>query len=165
MSRGAASTRWEGRPDTPLARVQSLAQEHGVLVRTLGALQRRVGQLQHAHAQALGELQGEVMRLRAQLVAARTRVLWGLPAGGDLAPGARAVVDATPRPTARTGHPPQRVATGHLAAAQAVICQTGCVGHAHPWREADGQCRRMGQACDTARAGSTAEPQPADPGR
>ncbi|MEZ5702753.1 MAG: hypothetical protein R3E42_13695 [Burkholderiaceae bacterium] len=32
--------------------------------------------------------------------------------------------------------------------AQAVICQTGCVGHAHPWLAPDGQCRRSGDACE-----------------
>ena len=40
-----------------------------------------------------------------------------------------------------------RIAPG-LLEAQAVICQTGCAGHAHPWLEPDGQCRRTGQACD-----------------
>ena len=32
--------------------------------------------------------------------------------------------------------------------AQSVISQTGCVGHAHPWLDDDGQCRLSGQVCE-----------------
>jgi len=108
---------------------RELAQEHGVLMRQIGGLQSRCTELLH-------------LRLRAELVLLRTSVFWGL--------GAAAVLRR--RSPAVRSRPPVEAGARE---AQAVICQTGCVGHAHPWMDAEGQCRRSGQACD--RVGDDAE--------
>ena len=113
--------------------LHEMAREHGALVRQLGALQRRVGDLLRSHADTLVELQCENVRLRAELVVLRSAVFWGLGAAG--------VVRRAP---ARAGKAPTQPP---WLEAQAVICQTGCVGHAHPWLGDHGQCRRTGQAC------------------
>lgn len=155
MSRHLPGARLEALPLGQQARLQALAQEHGALVRLLGGLQRRVATLQAEHAQALGDLQAEVLRLRAQLVASRTRVFWGLAAGVD----GSSAVSLADEPVARTDHRPSGGVSATLAAASTVICQTGCMGHAHPWRDADGQCRRTGLACEPAGAGWPAEPE------
>jgi len=117
----------------------------------VGGLQRRMGEVQRAERERARELEAQNLRLRAELVVLRTGVLWGLGTG--------AVVRRA-RPPARDNHAFDPV----LRAAQAVICQTGCVGHAHPWLEADGQCRRSGQACerpvDEAHALGASDPAP-----
>lgn len=115
----------------------ALQQEHSLLLRQLAGLQRRVSEQLGACASPLMALDGEVLRLRAQLMVARTGVLWGLGVE-SLAWTAASRARAPLRPV------PVRAA---MQEAAAVICQTGCVGHAHPWLEADGQCRRSGQAC------------------
>lgn len=101
-----------------------------MLLRKLADLQRRV-------SEQLGAFDQEVLHLRAQLMVARTGVLWGL--------GVESLT-WTAMPRARALHRPVPVQVPMKEAA-AVICQTGCVGHAHPWLEADGQCRRSGQVC------------------
>lgn len=122
---------------------QELVVEHGVLMRQIGGLQRRSSELQQAAAQRETALLAENLRLRAELVLLRTSVFWGL--------GAATVMR---RPAAE-----RAAAKPHYASeapqAQAVICQTGCVGHAHPWLDADGQCRRSGQACERLDVGET----------
>ena len=129
------------------AAARELVSEHGALTRLLGGLQRRMGELLRSHALQVRALEGEILRLRGQLVVARTGLLWGLPRGRRLAG------TLTLRP-ATTTRPPAGAAAPALAPdpalreANAVICQTGCVGHAHPWLELDGQCRRTGQACE-----------------
>ncbi|MGE0097476.1 MAG: hypothetical protein AB7S86_03920 [Hydrogenophaga sp.] len=112
-----------------------MSTEHGVLTRQLAGLQRRVETQMRASQAQLLALEGEVLRLRTQLVLTRTCVLWGL----------NAMVSTRPLLQRRTN--PDAALTS-LAEASGVICQTGCVGHAHPWLEADGQCRRTGGACN-----------------
>ncbi|OOG82015.1 hypothetical protein B0E41_16150 [Hydrogenophaga sp. A37] len=118
------------------AAVRELLLEHGAMLRQLGGLQRRMGEVQRAERARNNELEAQNLRLRAELVVLRTGVLWGLGAG---------VVVRRARTLAGED---QHAFDPALRAAQAVICQTGCVGHAHPWLEADGQCRRSGQACE-----------------
>lgn len=122
---------------------RELAQEHGVLMRQIGGLQSRCTELLRSSSSRVAALEGENLRLRAELVLLRTSVFWGL--------GAAAVLRRT-RPPAVRSRPPVEASARE---AQAVICQTGCVGHAHPWLDAEGQCRRSGQACD--RVGDDAE--------
>ncbi|MCW5654754.1 hypothetical protein [Hydrogenophaga sp.] len=125
---------------------QELAQEHGVLTRQMAGLQRRVGEQMRAQALQVLALQEEVLNLRAQLVVARTCMLWGLGLAG------------VARPLVRRGRAAvQAQAAQDMAEASAVICQTGCVGHAHPWLEGDGQCRRTGAACAQLTAGAEAD--------
>jgi hypothetical protein len=122
-------------PPGPRA-ADGLAAEHGALLRQIGALQRRCSEQWRAAAAAQATLEGANLRLRAELMLLRTGMYWGL--------GAATVLR-------RPAHPRQP-APAHYAAeapeAQAVICQTGCVGHAHPWLAADGQCQRSGQPCE-----------------
>lgn len=110
--------------------VQDLVIEHGVLMRQIGGLQRRSTEQWQA-------LQAENLRLRAELVILRTSVLWGL----GVQPLMRRT--ATVKPVRRQS----AVAHGTVEA-QALICQTGCIGHAHPWLGEEGQCLRSGQVCE-----------------
>ena len=124
----------------------ALQHEHCLLLRQLAGLQRRVSEQLGACASRLTALDSEVLRLRAQLMVARTGILWGL--------GTESLAWTTgPRARAHRPGPAQHT----MSEAQAVICRTGCVGHAHPWLEADGRCRRSGQACERS-----ASPSPAD---
>lgn len=127
------------------AAAREIAIEHGVLTRQLAGLQRRVGEQVRAHARQVAALEDEVLRLRVQLVVARTCLLWGLGVAG------------VTRPVPRRARTPVAGAVETMAEASSVICQTGCVGHAHPWLEADGQCRRTGQACELYAGSASSE--------
>jgi hypothetical protein len=117
--------------------VQDLVTEHRVLMRQIGGLQRRSAEQWQAMRAREDALLAENMRLRAELVLLRTSVLWGLGITGWVR---RAAVR---RPLPR----PAVVAPG-TRAAQVVLCQTACVGHAHPWLGDEGLCLRSGQSCD-----------------
>jgi hypothetical protein len=134
-----------GRPAMALV-TRGLVAEHGALLRRLAQLQQRVGDQLQASARRQAALDGENIRLRGELVRMRTAVAW------DLRPAAL-VPRAATGPRSRA----PRIAPG-LLEAQAVICQTGCAGHAHPWLEPDGQCRRTGQACDRLEDEGSARP-------
>lgn len=116
--------------------VLELSREHGALVRRLAALQQHLDDLLCGHARQVNALEVERMRLRAQVVLLRTASLWGL--------GAVQMPSSSPPARLRT-QPPLAAET---LQAQAVICQTGCAGHAHPWLADDGLCRRSGQVCE-----------------
>lgn len=116
------------------AAMREIAAEHGALTRQLAGLQHRMGEQLRAHALRISALEGELLQLRGQLVVARSGLLWGL-----------GVVNPMKRPARRSVSAPAREPA--MAEASRVICQTGCAGHAHPWLEADGQCRRTGAAC------------------
>jgi hypothetical protein len=126
--------------------VQALAGEHGALTRQLAVLQCRVSDQLADYAGRVRWLEAEVVRLRGRLVQSRTALLWGLDQGGlpQARPSAHTMAAERPRsvPKATAVH------TQAMPESSAVICQTGCSGHAHPWLEADGQCRRTGGACD-----------------
>jgi hypothetical protein len=124
----------ENRDEGPMT--PGLAHEHGVLMRQMGGLQSRCTELLRSSASRVAALEGDNLRLRAELVLLRTSVFWGLGA---------ATVLRRARPLAGVSRPPEEPGTRE---AQAVICQAGCVGHAHPWLEEDGQCRRSGLARD-----------------
>jgi hypothetical protein len=113
--------------------------EHAVLCRHLGGVQDRVSRLMQEKEVALNALTSEVVRLRGQLVVARTSMLWGmaLPVGN------------APHSKPASGAPPfQTKPAPDTDAARKAICQTGCTGHAHPWLTDDGQCRWSGRICD-----------------
>lgn len=124
-------------PDRAAAR--ELAHEHSALVRQMASLQRRVSEQVRTQAQQVAALEEEVMYLRAHVIVSRTCMLWGLAMAG------------VARPIVRRHRAPGFDPQDAMAEASGVICQTGCVGHAHPWLEADGQCRRMGVACKQVR--------------
>jgi hypothetical protein len=130
-------------PSAPLVKhhrntlaIRELVTEHGTLLRRVAQLQQRVSdQLQTAERRQR-DLEADNIRLRAELVRVRTALVWGL----------------RPAVLARRAVSGQRLEVGDvreaMPEAQAVICQTGCVGHAHPWLGEDGQCVRSGQACE-----------------
>lgn len=135
-------------PGTPLQHTHpataGVAQEHAMLVRHMGKLQASVSALladKEAQLQALG---GEVLRLRAQLLMARTAVLWGLTP---------CTARASNPPSAQRATSERRDASDptdleNLASARQLVCQTGCVGHAHHWLTAEGRCQLSGQTCE-----------------
>jgi hypothetical protein len=121
------------RQDT--TRIRQLEIENGVLMRRLGGIQQRISELLRIAAVREDALERENLRLRADLVMVRTALFWGLPAIGN------------PRAPART----RRLVSPldpDMTHARRVICQTGCVGHAHPWLDESGQCRQSGQPCE-----------------
>jgi len=136
------------------------AQEHAVLLRHMGRLQNSVSALLADKEARLQVLSGEVLRLRGQLLVARTAVLWGLALRTEAA--------ASRQPTARCKNvnglgASQLEDPERSAAARQLVCQTGCVGHAHHWLTAGGTCQLSGQACERQALekslGSTALPQ------
>jgi len=132
-------------PYTGGANAQSVLDEHAVLARRLAALQRRVSEQCAQHADQLCRLEAEVVRLRGRLVQARTALWWRLPSAVD----SNRFASSDPQPL-RPRASLSALSEAPMAEARAVICQTGCTGHAHPWREPDGLCRRFGAACDAA---------------
>ena len=114
----------------------SLHPEHQLLIRRVAALQSRVTDLLRVHQAAQRALEAEIVRMRAQAVVNRTQRLWGLPEQ----PRQR----REPSGTAVGTHAPGVRAE---QAADSVLCQTGCVGHAHAWLQADGGCSRTSRAC------------------
>lgn len=102
--------------------MQTAQDEHLVLIRLVGRLQERMSVFVTAAATSLRLQEAEIVRLRGELLVARTAALWGLAWGEAQA---------------------QRLDLAHQ-----VICQTGCVGHAHYWLGDDGNCQRTGDPCD-----------------
>ena len=128
-------------PSQVVREVQELTGEHGALARQLAGLQDRVSRQIADYAAQVRVLQSEVVRLRGRLVQARTALLWGL-ARGDLQQASLSM----PRRVLMARR--LSLVSDALADAHDVICQTACAGHAHPWLEADGVCRRTGSACE-----------------
>jgi hypothetical protein len=115
---------------------QDISREHSALLRQMGHLQQRISAQLHHAAQYQRQLESDNLRLRAELMVVRTATVWGM--------GYAARVRSTyPR-----HRDPMPVNDPALREAHSVICQTGCVGHAHPWLDASGQCLRSGQACE-----------------
>jgi hypothetical protein len=121
------------REDT--TRIHLLEFENGVLMRRLGGIQQRISELLRIAAVRKDALECENLRLRAELVTVRTALFWGLPA------------IVSPRGPARTRRLVSPLAPD-MTHARRVICQTGCVGHAHPWLDDSGHCRQSGQPCE-----------------
>jgi hypothetical protein len=114
--------------------------EHLTLIRWVGRLQHRMDQLiSMAHSKIVAQ-EAQIIRLRGQLLLARTASLWGLTPRMDVV---SAAIPITPQQSA--------VLLTHddtLEAARQVVCQTGCVGHAHHWLDDSGHCQRDGRVCE-----------------
>lgn len=124
-------------PDMADKAHRALSEEHGALLRQMATLQRRVSDHVSQQARRVAALEADNLRLRAELVRSRTALLWGLQPASPAVPMRRL---ALRQPAVPVVERPWREA-------QAVICQTGCTGHAHIWRDDQGQCRRSGEAC------------------
>jgi hypothetical protein len=114
-----------------------LVDEHATLCRQLGGLQRRVSDLLMQHENEIRRLDRETVRLRGQLMVARTAMLWGMP-GSPTKSAAGDTVRKRPVGDQRTPSLPE---------AREVLCQVACTGHAHPWLNARGHCSRDGKVC------------------
>ncbi|WP_298431250.1 hypothetical protein [Ottowia sp.] len=118
-------------PTQPVA--DEVAAEHAALLRHWAGVQARVSRQACEQAGRCAALEAEVLRWRARWIVATTGLLWGLGWPG-LGPAALATAavrteDDSPRDAAE------------------LICQTGCSGHAHAWRDEEGQCRLSGADC------------------
>lgn len=114
--------------DTRLALAQDdLAQLHAAQP----GLKRRRDMARHiaALAERIASLSRECLRWRLQAVAAA-------PEEQGIAPAPAVAVDGTDNPALDSS----------LAAADLVICQTGCISHDEYWRVQD-HCRRTGKPC------------------
>lgn len=108
--------------------------EHCILLRRLAQLQDLGDRLAQCERR-LQQLECDNLRLRGAQLVVRTALLWGLRCDVRL---------CLSRAGARPATPPQPASRE----ADSVICQTGCVGHAHPWLDDEGHCRRSGRACE-----------------
>jgi hypothetical protein len=112
-----------------------VACEYAALVRMLAGAQSRTTSLVCDHQQQIQALQAQIMRLRARVVVRDTLLAWLRETLAHTEPA-----------------PPEDLAPHH-AAADRVICQTGCVSHGGYWRDDDG-CRRTGKGCVLVEGGA-----------
>lgn len=105
--------------------------EHGVLVRHWAHLQQSVTETVQKNGLTVASLEAEVVRLRGHLLVARTQLFWGI--GG------------APLTATKSHHAPapSSPAPSSWPQVDAVLCRTGCAGHAHPWRDEQGRCTAM----------------------
>lgn len=136
-----------------------LLREHHALLQLYGAAQLRCSDLLNEHQQQLDALQHELMNLRAQAMLRLTAQLWAqqeqqrqaAPVCHQCRPQAEAGVRQAACQQQRTSKNPisaqERAALeATLAAADLVICQTGCISHGDFWRVED-YCKRTGKLC------------------
>jgi len=114
--------------------------EHLALIRQMARLQWHMDHVLAASQARDVRNNAEILRLRGQLLAARTAALWGL--------------SGLPQQLPRVSATRTRVNAAQPlvddAATRDVICQTGCAGHAHTWLAEDGRCQRDGRECERA---------------
>lgn len=110
---------------------ETLCREHAVALRMWGRLQNELSAQLQRQAQERQHLLAQLMRLRAALLVTRTAVLWGLTTGATSPPRHAAAAPVPARPSE----------------VDEVLCQTGCVGHAHHWLNDEQRCTRSGLAC------------------
>lgn len=144
----------------------SLPQEFLALCRQLGDAQQRCSTAMQAQARQIEALTAEVVRLRGAVIVRDTH----LALARDELEQLRAASPGLPRRQAMARHIgllAERITTlsreclrwrhaarqdggaglgASLAAADLVICQTGCISHDDYWRVQD-HCRRTGKPC------------------
>ncbi len=106
-------------------RLPPIAREHAVLVRELAHAQRKNTRQAAEFARFAEQTEAELMRLRAEVIRRDTEIAL---LREHLAELEAAALGAS------------------LAAADLVICQTGCLSHDAYWRVRD-HCRRTGKRC------------------
>jgi hypothetical protein len=121
----------------------SASSELAVCLRYLGGVQSRCTDLLRQQQHQIDQLQAQLIRLRAQCILERTQNLWGL-----WSLHARARPESLREAGAVSSKVQPLLEDKSWQTAQKIICQTGCMGHAHPWLKSDGQCARTGQECD-----------------
>jgi hypothetical protein len=132
----------------PQVHDQALAlSEHLALIRQMARLQWHMDHLRAASQERAERQSAEIVCLRGQLLVARTAALWGMAGVPPQVPRARRI---SPR-----AHPQNVIQD---PATRNVICQTGCVGHAHAWLDDAGHCQRDGRVCERTLQGTVARP-------
>jgi hypothetical protein len=108
-----------------------VASEHAALLRMLAGAQARVTGVVVDYQAQIYALQAQIIRLRARVIVRDTLLAWLRETLAQREPAAEAAEEDL---------------QAHHAAADRVICQTGCISHGGYWRE-DEQCRRTGKSC------------------
>ena len=145
------------------------------LLRHLASVQQRCSAVISEQAREIAQLRGQTMQLRAQVIARDSALAWALAdraaleeAAPDLAPRAsltrkvrelhgklQDLMREKMRPplaaSLTSSQPPAAepelsALEASVAAADLVICQTGCLSHGAYWRVQD-QCKRSGKTC------------------
>ncbi|MBS7778143.1 DUF2325 domain-containing protein [Acidovorax sp. CCYZU-2555] len=146
--------------------IPQLISEYHALMRHFGKAQIRCDALVRAQAIEIERLQGEAMRLRAAVIVRDTALSWERSQRME---AVRTLMQNVAlerlqwqlrdhRVPDETGEGAQQVLSvdvpvddladleGSFAAADLVICQTGCLSHGAYWRVQD-HCRRTGKTC------------------
>lgn len=143
--------------------------EQMVWLRHHARVQQRMSATVRQMAARIEALEADLLRHRAQAVLERTAQWWAIPLRshrswrrwpGVQPGGARtSVVRLAFRgpALAQAAATPASAVAPDLApdawrASDEVLCQTACVGHAHHWLGADGQCQRKGGDCERVQA-------------
>jgi hypothetical protein len=151
--------------------VDRLLCEHGALLRAHAQLQARCTVLLREEAERIRRLDAELMRTRAAAIRSLSALAWereDRAALEEAAPGLQRraamgrqvealqarVHELTRRlhvrelagHAARAGDALPHALEASLAAADLVICQTGCLSHGDYWRVQD-HCKRSGKVC------------------
>lgn len=122
--------------------VELLVDEHHALMRHIGRAQVRCSEQLRAQSEEIERLRGEMMRLRARLLLRDTALTWECEERMVLE---KALPTSPQRIAGRFDENPDDLEAS-LAAADLVICQTGCLSHGDYWRVRD-LCRRTGKTC------------------
>lgn len=123
-----------------------LIDEYAVLCRQWGRAQRHADDSLRLWRRRCVTLEGEVMRLRGQLLALRTALLWGLPVPWMLTACTTVLASRRDADSAES-----------LDDAGRLLCQVGCQGHAHRALDGDGACRWRGGVCQVLVGGDSLE--------
>ena len=134
--------------------IDHVMQEHGALLRYYAQVQQRCSAQIQNQFNEIQQLQGQILRMRAQLVVLQSALAWECPrppalhaytAQSPANQSAVAHAELESIENAPAGSELERL--GHsLREADLVICQTGCISHGAFWRLAN-HCKRTGKTC------------------
>lgn len=132
--------------------------EQMVWLRHHARVQQRVSETVRQMAARIEALEADLLRHRAQAVLERTAKWWAIPLRsrrswrawprGQASVAQKALVRLVFHSQPLDQAAASNVAPDAWRASDEVLCQTACVGHAHHWLGADGQCQRKGGDCE-----------------
>jgi len=136
------------KPATPHAPAPSLEREHRVLLAEYGATQRRCSVWMAEQAEQIENLEAEVMRLRAAVIQRDTALALAREERAAFKARLRTRPDRVKQKANPAVATPRAMTAleASLAAADLVICQTGCLSHGAYWRVKN-HCKRTGKTC------------------
>lgn len=125
--------------------------EHRALCSEYAAVQERCSRVMAQQRAEIMQLQAQVLRLRAAaIVQVSTRAFVhackATSRSGKASAGQVPAPPSADRAQAAAVPATRALLQASLAAADLVICQTGCLSHGAYWRD-NGHCRRSGSAC------------------